>query len=390
MTQLNRFAALLLLLAAAPALAVDTPGLVQEKPAKGPFVKTAHGYMVPYESRLPGSEVVFKMMPIPGGKFRLGSPASEAGRKDDEGPQFEVQVEPFWMSATEITWAEYKQFMSLHDIFKKFDTRRERRVTDENRADAITAPSNLYDPSFTFQSGSDPQQPALSMSQYAAKQYTKWLSLTGGIFYRLPTEAEWEHAARAGTKTAFSFGDDPAQLGDYAWFTKNADDKTHKVGQKKPNAWGLYDMHGNVSEWVLDGYEAKGYERFTDKSVAAADAVQWPTKLYPRVVRGGSFDDVAVGCRSAVRHKSNDDDWRAEDPNIPLSPWWFTSDYALGVGFRLLRPLEPPPRAEQEKFWRADLELVQEDVMYRIEQEGRGALGVVDPTLIDAIEELNR
>jgi len=146
-------------------------------------------------------------------------------------------------------------------------------------------------------------------------------------------------------------------------------------------------MHGNVGEWTLDQLFKDGYKRQGGKTLAGLESVGWPTKLFPRVVRGGSWDMDPENCRSAFRLGSHDDDWRGEDPNIPLSPWWFTSEPALGVGMRILRPLQAPPQKEREKFWRADLKEIQEDVDFRIEEEGRGALGYVDPTLPKAIKE---
>ena len=98
--------------------------------------------------------------------------------------------------------------------------------------------------------------PALAMTQYSAIQFCKWLYARTGVFYRLPTEAEWEYACRAGSTTEFSFGDEETKLGEYAWYKLNSNKKTQPVGLKKPNAWGLYDMYGNVAEWTYDQYNA--------------------------------------------------------------------------------------------------------------------------------------
>ncbi len=371
------------------AAADDTPGIVQEKPAEGRFVAIDGGYMVPYTATIPGTKATYEMVPIPGGTFTIGSPEDEADRGDDEGPQVTIEVEPFWMSKYEVTWSEYKPFMQLTDAFALFEKHEMRAITDDNKSDVITSPSNLYDASFTFGQGEDPRQPAITMTQYAAKQYTKWLSKLTGQFYRLPSEAEWEYAARAGTKTAFSFGDDVDELDDYGWHYDNADDTTHKVGEKKPNPWGLYDMHGNVKEWTLDFYAEDWYGQHEGKTVQAADFINWPTELYPRVLRGGSWDTDPDRLRSAAREQSDDESWKEYDPNVPKSPWWFASDYSQDVGMRIIRPLKAPETTEgKEKYWKADIDTIQQITDKRIDQEGRGKRGLADEKLPAAIEEV--
>jgi hypothetical protein len=205
--------------------------------------------------------------------------------------------------------------------------------------------------------------------------------------YRLPSEAEWEYACRAGTTTAYYFGDDAKLLGEYAWYYDNSDERSHPVGGKKPNPWGLYDMHGNVAEWVLDELLSDGFRGFAGKRQEAADAVVWPTKLFPRVVRGGSWDEEAPGCRSAARMPSHDTDWRAEDPNLPLSPWWYTNDPARGVGFRLVRPLDPPEGKQLARYWDADVAETRDDVATRLKDQ-KGIEGVINPSLPEVIRQL--
>ena len=399
-----------LTLTASAAPPKSTPGLVQEKPATDRFVKTDQGYMVAYTATIPGTEVSFEMVPIPGGTFMMGSPAGEQGRNKDEGPQFKVKVVPFWMSKYENTWAEYKQFMVLYESFKGFDSLRssladpkkraatlkliapletlKNRVTEkDDPLDAVTTPTKLYDPSFTFELGERPRQPAVTMTQYAAKQYTKWLSGMSGQFYRLPSEAEWEYAARAGAKTAYHFGDDAKKLGEYEWYADNGDDTTHDVGKKKPNAWGLYDMHGNVAEWTLDQYVEDAHARFKGKTVTAIKSVAWPTKESPRVIKGGSWQDDAELCRAAARLAGEGEDWKAEDPNLPLSPWWYTDDPTRGIGFRLIRPLAKPTKDLKHKVWEIDAKLIRLDVDGRL-TGGRGTQGATNRDLPKAIEEL--
>jgi len=355
-------------------------GISSTKPASGISVPIEGGFMVPYSVTIPGTKVVFEMVPVPGGKFKLGSPESETGRNEDEGPQVEVEVPPFWMAKNELTWAEYKIYMSLYQVFKKLYSKNIRKITDESRADAITAPTPLYDASHTFEFGEDPQQPAVTMTQYSAKQYTKWLSGMTGVQYRLPSEAEWEYAARAGSKSAYSFGDDEKQLTEYACFEGNNKGGPSKVGQLKPNAFGLYDMHGNAWEWTIDAYSEDGFEAIGAGPVTSEKAIQWPTSAYPRCVRGGGWQDPADRCRSAVRMGSEDEDWKDEDPNVPLSPWWYTSDPARSVGMRLARSLKPIAPEQLKLYWDVDNDDIAQDIQLRID-EGRGAVGLPVPEL---------
>lgn len=387
-------------------------GLVKTKPEKGPFVETKDGFMVPYTMRVPGSRAKFTMIPIAGGSFTQGSPADEEGRSKDEGPMLKVAVKPFWMAKCEVTWREYTVFMNSYDVFKQRESDRGKLVRklssakframtpekreaflkslgeavgkvvykDDDRADAVTAPTPLYEPSTTYQKGQDPEDPAVTMSQYAARQYTKWLSLMAGHFYRLPSESEWEYAARAGTKTRFFFGDDPDKMGEYAWYTENSDDEYQHVGKKKPNPWGLHDIYGNVAELVIDQYEADAYARLAKKeNLTGTTTIMPATKIFPQVVRGGSWDSAPKDLRSAARFRT-EDWWRDSDPNIPMSPWWFTEDPSMCVGFRIIRPLEVPDRETQEKFWAAYSDELKSDITDRV-KEGRGIYGLIDPTL---------
>ena len=372
------------------ATAKDDPvGLVKEKPAEGPFVETDRGYMVPYKSKIPGTEIEFEMIPIPGGTFQLGSPEDESDRTEAEGPRKTIAIEPFWMGKYEVTWDEYKRYMELHDIFKGFESFQMRAVKDIHGPDVVTAPSNLYDPTFTYSAGEGPREPAATMTQFAAKHYTKWLSILCEDFYRLPSEAEWEYAARAGTDTPYFFGDDPDELEDYAWFEDNSDELRHDVGELKPNPWGLYDIYGNVAEWTLDAYTPEGYGFIKSDQAKASEAIRWPEKEYPLVARGGSFEMTAAECRSAARLGSDDEAWKADDPNVPKSPWWYTTYPGTGVGIRLLRPLNAPETDEaKEAYWKARVEYVEWVADHRIDNEGRGARGVVDLELPKAREEL--
>ena len=351
------------------------PGISLTKPVEGPSVKVDEGYMVPYLFRVPGTDQTVEMVPIPGGEFMIGSPESEADRQDDEGPQIKVTVDPMWVAKIETTWALYQEFMNLYGVFKEFEADKKRVVNDSNRTDAITAPTELYEPTFTYEYGQEPDQPAVTMSLYAAKQFTKWLSLVSGTQYRLPTEAEWEYVARAGSKTAYSWGDDADKIDDYAWYFDNADEGQIPGGQKKPNAFGLYDMHGNVGEWTVNAYTEDGYQRFADKTgINATDFVIWPETPTPCVVRGGTWEFDAEDLRSASRLAS-EEGWKEDDPNFPRSPWWLTTDPARGVGCRIFRSYKPLSKEKVSKFWEAQADDTIADIDQRI-SEGRGVYGL--------------
>ncbi len=311
--------------------------------------------MKAYTEAIPDTDVKFDMVPIPGGKFTMGSPEGEKDRNDDEGPQHEVAVEPFWMGKCEVTWDEYELWGLSIDVQHRELARKtsgEEPTERELLVDAITQPTKPYS-DMTFGMGKE-GYPAICMTQLAARVYCKWLSAKTGRYYRLPTEAEWEYAARAGTDTAYSFGDDPEKLGDYAWHFENSDDGYHKIGQKKPNPWGLYDMHGNVSEWVLDQYIPDYYKQLAGKTATCPLAA--PTTEYPRVTRGGCWDDDPEKLRSAVRTGSSED-WKMQDPQIPKSIWYTTEVYC--PGFRIVRPLKTPD-AEEAKLYEPDIEIIKE------------------------------
>lgn len=295
---------------------------------------------VPYKRVIPGSKISFDMVPVKGGKFLMGSPPDEAGRKEDEGPVHTVEVSPFWMGKYEITWDEYELFV-YPQMQKEL---LEQASTDFNiPVDAISSPTPPYvDMSFGMGKAGFP---AINMTQYAALSYCKWLSNLTGEFYRLPTEAEWEYACRAGGQTAYSFGNDPSQLNENAWFYENSNGGYQKVGTMKPNSFGLHDLHGNVAEWTLDQYLPQ-YQG-TNGKVKSNPWVK-TTKLYPHSVRGGSWDDDPEDLRSAARKASNPK-WKQRDPQIPKSNWWMTD--ASFLGFRIVRPLVKPSPEEIEAYF---------------------------------------
>ncbi len=255
---------------------------------------------------IPGSKVSFEMTLVPGGKYAIGSPANEAGREADEAPLKEVELRPFWISTREVTWEEYSLF---YESYK------------EAKVDGITRPSqpDVVDPKEPFEKGGEqtPKHPALSIGWYGAMGYCEWLSAKTGRRFRLPTEAEWEAAARAGAAGATA-----APLDGAAWHKGNSEACSHEVGSKSPNAWGLHDTLGNGWENCLEPYKPPAFGAS---------------------VRGGAWNTPAKDVRFANRQLVPDE-WAERDPKRPLRLWWLTDGNF--VGLRIVQPSDPAPKAD--------------------------------------------
>lgn len=272
---------------------------------------------------IPGSEVTFKLALIPGGTFQMG------GAEDPAHPQ--VQLDSFWIGVHEVSYDEFIIFYQ-----KEYDTDATAHPEKTYSADAVTRPTPQYI-DYTYGMGKA-GFPAVSMTQQGALRYCKWLYEKTGVFYRLPTEAEWEYACKANGSSG--------SLDEIAWYYKNSFEKYHELGQKQPNAWGLHDMLGNVAEWTLDFYE-KNYLESQGEAVAINPWIQ-PVKRHSRTVRGGSYDSNATECNCTFRQKS-DPRWQARDPQIPKSKWW--NPDSPFVGFRIVSPVKPMSREEVEAFF---------------------------------------
>lgn len=259
-----------------------------------------------YVEKIPESDVTFQMVPIPGGSFSMGSPPSEADRGEDEGPQVDVTLKPFWMGAREVTWDEFDIFAFSYDIKGAREAAKKNkplaRTPLDVNADAVTRPTPPY-VDMTFGYGHN-GNPAICMTAHAALQYCKWLSAKTGKEYRLPTEAEWEYACRAGTRSPFWLGEtlSPTQANTRA----SGILATTPVGTYDANPIGMYDVIGNVWEWCYDWYGADYY------LASPVDNPQGPSTGTRRVIRGGAFDTPVEDCRSAFRSEAS-----APDPALP-------------------------------------------------------------------------
>jgi formylglycine-generating enzyme required for sulfatase activity len=281
-----------------------------------------------------GAKLSFDMVLIPGGTFVMGSPADQAGRADHEGPQHKVQLDPFYLCTTETTLelflayyqetrTEKRDFVDMQEVKKKDNP------ANGGGVDAITGPTPVYG---DMTMGHSHRAPAIGVSWHNAATFCRWLSRRTGKTYRLPTEAEWEYAARGGTTSVFGFGDDASKLGDFAWYEANSEFGPEAVAKKKATAWGLYDMQGNVREWVHDFYQPTAYsEATTQGSILNPTGPQTGTV---HVARGGCYKSPPGELRCAARG-FEEDWWRWNDPQLPKSIWWLPQIDV--IGFRVAR-----------------------------------------------------
>ena len=297
------------------------------------FFSCASMIAQPFQSKeipLPGSNQQIKMIELPGGVFTMGNNLSAS---PSEKPPKKISISPFWIGAFEIT----------HDQFDAFY--KDEETSQGSKVDAVTRPTAQYI-DLSWNMGKEGGYPVNSMSVDGAMMFCRWLYEKTGIFYRLPTEAEWEYACKAGTNTNYFFGNDASKLSQFAWFKTNSNGKYQKVGSKKPNPWGLYDMLGNVSEWTMDQYDAEYLKKTKD---GENDKMILPASRYPRTIRGGSYMDDAKKLFSSSRQFS-DVSWNKRDPQLPKSRWWLTD--GMFVGFRIVCPVNQPTREEAEKIYK--------------------------------------
>ena len=215
---------------------------------------------------------------LPGGTFQMGSPAGEVGRDSDEA-RHPVEVGPFGLCRTEVTQGQWEAVMGSRPSDCEYGCGSERPVQDVSWYDSLAYLNALSD------------REGLTRCYAGEGESVVWDQTCTG--YRLPTEAEWEYAARAGTATAWSWGAEESGAEEHAWYSGNAGGKVQPVGTKAPNPWGLSDVHGNVWEWVWDGYGPYDVDTRVDKGGATEGSI--------KVLRGGSFVGVPVYLRSAVR-----------------------------------------------------------------------------------------
>ncbi|MCF6223819.1 MAG: formylglycine-generating enzyme family protein [Flavobacteriaceae bacterium] len=290
------------------------------------------------------TDVFFEMIQVPGAIYKMGVVNSGSTQISDKNPLHLAQIDSMWVGKYEVTWEIFELFLAENKTL--FDSiPKEKSI----KIDAITRPSPPFeDPSLGM---GKKNYPVVSISPYAAITFCKWLSTVTGRFYRLPTEAEWEYICKGGSANVDFFSDKINVLNQYAWSYENSDYQYAEIGQKLPNAFGIYDILGNVAEWTLDFYDDEFYKKNQD--TISINPWNIPRKLHPRVFRGGSWNDDLKDISSTNRGKSGFY-LQKNDPQIPKSFWWYTdSSY---IGFRLVSPNKQPTKEEAKKFWRIVLD----------------------------------
>ncbi|MFW6101889.1 MAG: SUMF1/EgtB/PvdO family nonheme iron enzyme, partial [Bacteroidota bacterium] len=297
-----------------------------------------------YTEYIPGTAVSFDMQAIPGGTFTMGSPEDEPFRDEDEGPQVEVKLDSFYIARVETTWDAFLAFLS--ETMSEGRPDNYGRIPPEEMVDGISGPTPPY--GNVDQGWGRGDRPAITMTHYAARVYCYWLSQKTGKKYRLPTEAEWEYAARAETQGAYFFegspkdyapqtglfsslfGPDTSVINTYVIYEMNSNARTQPPEEVNPNPFGLKNTLGNVAEFCSDYYDPDIYETYDEQ----VENPQGPQSGEEFVIRGGSFRDEAPEVRSAEREHTQTEKWMETDPQMPQSVWWYSD--ANHIGFRVV------------------------------------------------------
>ncbi len=299
---------------------------------------------------IPGSPVSFEMVAIDGGSYVMGSPENEPFRKDSEGPQIDVSISPFFMGRIEVSWDEYLAFFKQTGALGK--TADAYLNVGQAEVDGISGPTPPW--GAPDQGWGKGRMPAITMTHHAAQVYCQWLTDITGKTYRLPTEAEWEYAARGGSSTPYFFEGDPkryvkqgirnklfgidtSHINSFVIYTENSAAKTTVPASVQENPLGLINMLGNVAEFCSDWYDEAIYEKYPE-GVQTNPA--GPGSGEEHVIRGGSYRDGAENVRCASRNFTRTVSWLKTDPQIPKSLWWYSD--CTYVGFRVVCEYNEP------------------------------------------------
>ena len=318
--------------------APKSSGIIHEKAAEvTEFVN--------FTETVPGSTASIKMVAIPGGEFLMGSPENEPFREEDEGPQKKVKVSPFFMGEYEVTWDQFWAFYS--ETMSEGRTPPSKIYANNTREDidAVSGPTPPFGaPDQGWGMG---DRPAITMTHYSAETFCQWLTLKTGKKYRLPTEAEWEYAARGGTSTPYFFEGNPKKFSNegfmkgifkpdttgingFTIYANNSSNRSQEPAKVKANPFGLKNMLGNVMEYCSDWYAEDAYKDIKDGELDP----KGPSDGKEYVVRGGLYNSDAADLRSAARAHTEHDKWLKTDPQNPKSIWWYSD--IKGIGFRVV------------------------------------------------------